>query len=132
MRAVDCALVAVGGLFGLGQASLAAAQASQPTEHGAPLNRPSTPGASSTKQQRVAECTAARDVRRLTGSGRFQFMSDCIAGRVLPTPPGGGLTGMPPSDADRLATIEACNVEAARQSFVGNQRQTFMETCLSR
>ena len=84
-----------------------------------------TPAQPNSQQSLMTACNAGAKERNLSGDPRKQFMSDCLAGRVPPTPPPAATTGN--SQQEKMKT---CNAEATAKKLTGDARKTFMSTCL--
>ncbi len=85
------------------------------------------------QQQRMGACNTGAGSQHLTGPDRRKFMSDCLAGRVPPTPVAAAApaqSGTPAQQAQRNR-MTTCNETAAARQLAGTERRTFMSTCLS-
>ena len=80
--------------------------------------------AQTAQQQRMTDCNATAKTRSLSGDGRKQFMSACLAGKADSTQS----AAAPVTQQQRM---KDCNAEAGTKKLAGDQRRSFMSTCLS-
>lgn len=80
--------------------------------------------AQTAQQQRMKDCNATAKTRSLSGDGRKQFMSACLAGKADSTQS----AAAPATQQDRM---RSCNAEAGTKKLAGDERRSFMSTCLS-
>jgi len=88
--------------------------------------------------QKMTECNAQAGEKHLTGDARRQFMSACLKGHATtqeemsgtakdahsgPTPDGKHHT----TQGEKMKT---CNQEASAKNLHGDERRTFMSSCL--
>lgn len=76
------------------------------------------------QQQRMTDCNATAKTRSLSGDGRKQFMSACLAGKADSTQS----AAAPATQQDRM---KSCNAEAGTKKLAGDARRSFMSACLS-
>ena len=88
--------------------------------------------------QRMTECNAQAAEKHLTGDARRQFMSACLKGHATPheetSSPEKGSHSEPARDGKHHSTqgekMKTCNQEASAKNLHGDERRTFMSSCL--
>lgn len=122
-----------GALILTGAGLPAFAQAPQAAAPAAPATSAAPAAPQIAQQQRMGACNTGAGTQHLAGPDRRKFMSDCLAGRVPPTPAAAAApaqSGTPAQQAQRNK-MRTCNADATTRHLAGTERRTFMSTCLS-
>jgi psiF repeat-containing protein len=96
-----------------------------------------------TQQERMTQCNADAKTKNLSGDARKAFMSTCLSGKneaatpaspATPAKPATKATAAAPATPAASATqqdkMTACNKEASGKGLKGDERKTFMSSCL--
>jgi psiF repeat-containing protein len=93
-----------------------------------------------TQQERMTQCNADAKTKNLSGDARKAFMKTCLSGKneaatpASPATPATRSTAAAPATPAAPATqqekMTACNKEASGKGLKGDERKTFMSTCL--
>lgn len=90
------------------------------------------------QQQRMKDCSAEAKTKALKGDDRKAFMKTCLSGGSVTAEAGAATASAPPeatpaSDkrAEQKAKMKNCNAEAKAKALKGDERKTFMSSCLS-
>lgn len=74
--------------------------------------------AQAAQRDRMTSCNADAGSKKLAGSARKSFMSDCLSGK-----PAKAMT-------PQQAKMGTCNKDASAKGLKGSDRRAFMSTCL--
>ncbi|TSA18833.1 MAG: phosphate starvation-inducible protein [Betaproteobacteria bacterium] len=110
----------VAGLFCV---SVAQAQDKKPVEKSAP---PAAEKKMTTQQNKMGECNKEAKEKKLGGSERKKFMSECLKGGSAAVP----AAAVKPTEQKQK--MGYCNKEAATRQLKGDERKKFMSECLKK
>lgn len=88
------------------------------------------PAAKMTQQEKMTSCNAEAKTKALTGDARKTFMSTCLKGddaaAAAPAP-----TPAATAKVTQQEKMKSCSTDAKAKGLKGEERKTFMSTCLS-
>lgn len=88
------------------------------------------------QQMRMKACNASAKEQTLKGDPRKDFMKTCLK-KDSPMPtlsgaaPAAAAPAATPAKADQKEKMKACNATAKEKALKGDDRKTFMKTCLT-
>jgi hypothetical protein len=93
------------------------------------------------QRQRMTDCNAEAKTKALKGADRKSFMSTCLSGGAVTAAPAAAPAAAAPAAApaaaapaakmDQKDKMKACNADAKTKALKGDERKTFMSSCLS-
>ena len=90
----------------------------------APAKKPLT-----AQQQKMKDCNAEAKTKALKGADRKAFMKTCLSKNGSPAAAAAPAAPLSPQAAQQQK-MKDCNKQAATQNLKGDDRKTFMSTCL--
>ena len=91
------------------------------------------PSAKMTQQEKMKACNADPKAKSLKGDARKSYMSTCLKGdgatAAAPAPAPAATTASA-SKATQQEKMKTCNADAGAKHLKGDERKTFMSTCL--
>jgi len=91
---------------------------------------PGLAGAENAQQQKMKACNAEASSKHLKGDARKTFMSECLKANSAVAADNAKGSALPELSSQEKK-MKACNAEAAQKHLKGEERKTFMKTCLS-
>ena len=91
------------------------------------------PAAKTTQQEKMTSCNAEATKKTLTGDARKTFMSACLKGDSAASAPAAAPAAAPTATAKvaQQEKMKSCSTDAKAKGLKGDERKTFMSTCLS-
>ena len=92
-----------------------------------------TPAVNS-QQQKMKDCNAQAKTKALTGADRKTFMKTCLSGSTAAAaaaaPAADAGAAVSSAKATQQQKMKDCNAQATAKTLKGDDRKTFMSTCL--